>query len=54
MGEKCSFSFISFFDPDVVISPANIYNGELGASAEAVNDLRNKRGYIPVNLFIGW
>ena len=50
MGEECSFSFISFLNLNVVVSPADVYDGELDASTEAVNDLRNERGYIPIFL----
>ena len=50
MGEECCFSFVAILDLDVVIPPADVYNCKLGASAEAVDDLRNERGYIPVLL----
>ena len=50
MGEKCSFSFVSLFDPDVVVTPVDVHNCELGASIEAVYNLGNEGGYIPVFL----
>ena len=50
MGEECCFSFISFLDLDVVITPADVYNCELGAPAKAVNDLGNEGGYISIFL----
>ena len=50
MSKECHFSFISFFDLDVVVSPADIYYCELGASTEVVYDLRNEGGYISVLL----
>ena len=50
MGEECSFSFVSFFDSDVVVIPADVYNCELGAPAEAVYDLGNEGGYISILL----
>ena len=50
MGEECGFSFISFFDPDVVVAPADIYDCELGTSTEAVYDLGNEGGYISILL----
>ena len=50
MGEECSFPFIPFLDPDVVVSPADVYNCEFGTSAEVVNDLGNEGGYISVLL----
>ena len=36
MGEECGFSFVSFFDSDVVVTPMDVYNCELGAPAEVV------------------
>ena len=50
MGEECGFSFISFFDSDIVVTPADVYNCELGASAKAVYDLGNEGGYISILL----
>ena len=50
MGEECGFSFVSFFDLDVVVSPVDVHNCELGTSAEVVNDLRNEGRYVPVLL----
>ena len=50
MGEECCLSFISFLDLDVVVTPADVYNCELGTSAKAVNDLGNKGGYISIFL----
>ena len=50
MGEECSFSFVSFFDLDVVVTPADVYNCKLGASTKAVYDLRNEGGYISILL----
>ena len=51
MGEECSFSFLPFLDPDVVVPPADVYDYELGASTEVVDDLGNERGYISILLF---
>ena len=48
MSEECSFSFISLFNSDVVVTPTDIYNCEFGASAEAVYNLGNEGGYISV------
>ena len=50
MGEECCFSFVSFLDLDVVVTPADVYNCELGASAKVVNDLGNEGGYISIFL----
>ena len=50
MGEECSFSFIPFIDLDVVVPLADVYDCELGASAEAVDDLGDERGYISILL----
>ena len=50
MSEECSFPFVSLFDSDVVVSPADIYYCELGASTEAVYDLGNEGRYISVFL----
>ena len=50
MGEECGFSFVSFFDPDVVVTPVDVYNCELGTSAEVVYDLGNEGGYISILL----
>ena len=50
MGEECHFSFVTLFDPDVIVPPADVYNCELGASAEVVDDLGNERGHVPVLL----
>ena len=50
MSEECSLSLVSFFYPDVVVSPIDIHNRELGASTEMVNNLGNERGYISVLL----
>ena len=50
MGEECCFAFIPFFDSDVIITPVDVYNCELGAPTKAVDDLGNERGYISVFL----
>ena len=50
MGEECGFSFISFFDSDVVVTPVDVYNCELGAPTEVVYDLGNEGGYISILL----
>ena len=50
MGEECSLSFIPFLDLDVVVPPVDVYDCELGASTEAVNDLGNERGYVSILL----
>ena len=50
MGKECSFSFITLFDSDVVLSPADVYNCEFGTSTEVINDLGNEGGYISVFL----
>ena len=50
MSEECSLSFVSLFDSDVVVSPADIYHCKLGASTEVVYDLGNEGGYISVLL----
>ena len=50
MSEECSFSFVFFFDLDVIISPVDVYHCELGASTEVVYDLGNERGYVSVLL----
>ena len=50
MSEECSFSFISLFDLDIVVSLADVHNYKLSASTKAINNLRNKGGYIPVLL----
>ena len=50
MGAECGFLFITLFDSDVVVSPADVYNHELGASTEVVDDLGNEGGYISVFL----
>ena len=34
MGEKCSFPFVTLPDVDVVISPLDVHNCELGTSTE--------------------
>ena len=48
MSEECSFSFVSLFDSDVIVSPADIHYCEFSASAEAVYDLGNEGGHISV------
>ena len=50
MGKECCFSFISFLDLDIVVSPANVYDCELGASTEAIDDLWDEGRYISVLL----
>ena len=50
MGEECGFPFITLFDPDVVVSPADVYNCEFSASTEVINDLGNKGGHVSVLL----
>ena len=56
MGEECSFSLIAFFDADVVVSPADVHNCELGAPTEMVYNLRDEKGYISILFcpFIQW
>ena len=48
MGEKCGFPLVSFFDADVVVTPADVYNCEFGASAEVIYDLGNEGGYVSI------
>ena len=48
MGKECHFSLITLFDPNIVVSPADVHDYELSASAEVVNNLGNERGYVPV------
>ena len=48
MSKECSLSLVSFFDSDIVVTPADVYNCELGASAEVVYDLGNEGGYISI------
>ena len=50
MGEECCLSFISFLNLDVVVTPADVDDCELGTSAKAVNDFRNEGGYISIFL----
>ena len=38
-GEKCSLPFVSFFDPDIIVPPLDVYGGEQCASAEMIDDL---------------
>jgi hypothetical protein len=40
-GEKGSLPFIPWFDPDIIVPPADIELHEEGATAEAVNGLRD-------------
>ena len=51
MGKECHFSFITFFDLNIVVSPVDVYDCELGASTEVVDNLGNEGGYIPVLLY---
>ena len=48
MHEKCCFSFVPFFDLNVIVTPVDVHNCELGAPAKMVDDLGNKGGYISV------
>ena len=48
-GEECSLPFISFFDPNIIVSPLDVKLCEQGASLEAVNDLRDEWGDIPIS-----
>ena len=50
MGEECCFAFIPFFDLNVIVTPADVHNCELGTPAIAVDDLGNEGGYISVFL----
>ena len=55
-GKKRSFPFVSFFDPNVIVSPSDVHCGEQHASAEMVDDLVYQWGYILVFLgpFVQW
>ena len=51
MSEECSFSFVTFFNENIVIPPTDVHNCELGASTKAINDLRDEGGYILVPFY---
>ena len=45
---ECSFLFITFMDPDVVVAPVNVELYEVASTFEMVNEVVNERKWVSI------